>query len=378
MKQILYTSLLCFGFISSAEDISFNKDIRPILSDKCFACHGPDAHDIKGKLQLHTFDLAAKERHYTSKSGKKRILDAVIIPGNPEDSLLWERLITDDEDDIMPPLDSHKSLSKKEKATIKQWIKEGAEYEDHWSYESIALPNKKDSVDTLIEAKLSPLDLSLNKAADKITLIRRLSFDLRGLAPTQKEVDQFLADKSSNAWETLIDSFLKDQAYGEKMAVHWLDIVRYADTVGYHGDQNQRVYPYRDYVINAFNSNKGFDDFTREQLAGDLLQEKPSEEQLIASAYNRLNMMTSEGGAQAKEYLAKYSGDRVRTTTTAWMGSTLGCAECHDHKFDPFTAKDYYAFSAFFADIKQQGVYQGKDKKGYVYPPSCKLLISKR
>ena len=373
MKKLLMSSMLLPSLFMHAKEISFNKDIRPILSDKCFACHGPDAHDIKGKLQLHTSDLATKERHYTSKSGKKKILDAVIIPGNAKDSLLWERLITDDEDEIMPPPKSHKTLSQKEKETIKQWINNGAEYENHWSYEEVKTAKPNDSVDSLISENLKSSNLDLNKPADKITLIRRLSLDIRGLAPSQEEINAFLADKSSSAWEKLIDSYLADPAFGEKMAVHWLDIVRFADTVGYHGDQNQRVFPYRDYVIKSFNSNKGFDAFTREQLAGDLLQEKPTEEQLVATAYNRLNMMTSEGGAQAKEYLTKYAGDRVRTTTTAWMGSTLGCAECHDHKYDPFTAKDYYAFAAFFADIKQSGVYQGQDKYGYKYPPLLKV-----
>ncbi|MCM8536881.1 MAG: PSD1 and planctomycete cytochrome C domain-containing protein [Lentisphaeraceae bacterium] len=356
--------LLLFSLFVRAEDIDFNRQIRPILSDKCFFCHGPDETDIKGKLQLHTLEAAMK------KLGKKKNRQA-LIPGDLDKSEMWQRIITDDEDDVMPPLDSHKTLTQKEKDLLKEWIKQGAKYDDHWSYKPIE-KQAVSSIDTQLKSVLSKKGLSIAGKAEKRTLIRRLSFDLRGLPPTIQEIDSYLKDTSAKATEKLVDTFLADSHYGERMAAFWLDLVRFADSVGYHGDQVQKVYPYRDYVINAFNKNKKFDDFTREQLAGDLLPNR-KDEYLVASCYNRLNMMTQEGGAQPKEYIAKYGADRVRTTTNAWLGSTVGCAECHDHKYDPFLAKDFYAFKAFFADVKQVGRYGGdfpplayiKDKENY-------------
>jgi hypothetical protein len=375
LKYFALASGLSFLFTLSAEEkVKFNKDIRPILSDKCFACHGPDAHDIKGKLQLHTATHATEERHYTTKSGKKRRRDAAIIPGDIESSLVWERIISDDEDEVMPPIDSHKPLSKEEKLLIKRWIEQGAEYEEHWSYSKVQKP-KQLSVDACVEGQLKSQGLSLSNEADRRTLIRRLSFDLRGLPPSREEISQFLKDQSPKAYENLVDAFLSSPHYGEKMAAGWLDLVRYGDTSGFHSDVRIDLYPYREYVINAFNSNKSFADFTKEQLAGDLL-ENPSEEQKIATAYNRLNLMTQEGGAIEEEYLVKSQGDRIRATSVTWLGSTLGCAECHDHKYDPFTAKDYYAFGAFFADVKQVGVYNDLAKKGLAgasFPPVLRV-----
>ena len=350
--MIRYVVLFMFlpWWAVSSEKIDFNRQIRPILSDKCFFCHGPDAHEIKGDLQLHTFELATK------KLGKKKNRQA-LVPGKPEQSEIWKRIITDDEDDIMPPEESHKSLKPEEKALIKKWIEQGGEYQKHWAYQDLP-DTASQSIDTILAGHLEKLGHKAQGEADKRTLIRRLSFDLRGLPPTRQEIDKFVNDKSPQAWEKLVDRILADKHYGERMAVFWLDLVRFADTVGYHGDQNQNVYPYRDYVIRAFNSNKKFDTFTREQLAGDLLP-NAGDEQYVASCYNRLNMMTQEGGAQPKEYLAKYGADRVRTVGTVWMGITTGCAECHDHKYDPFTAKDFYSLKAFFADIKQVGRYGG-------------------
>ena len=348
--MIRYVVLLFLlpSWVMSVEKIDFNRQIRPILSDKCFFCHGPDAHEIKGDLQLHTFELATK------KLGKKKNRQA-LVPGKPEQSEIWKRIITDDEDDIMPPEEYHKSLKPEEKELIKKWIEQGGEYQKHWAYQKV--PNTaNENIDSLLAKRLAKLGQKTQGEADKRTLIRRLSFDLRGLPPTRQEIDQYLNDKSPKAWENLVDRILADKHYGERMAVFWLDLVRFADTVGYHGDQNQNVFPYRDYVIRAFNNNKKFDTFTREQLAGDLLP-NPGDEQFIASCYNRLNMMTQEGGAQPKEYIAKYGADRVRTVGTVWMGTTTGCAECHDHKYDPFTAKDFYSLKAFFADIKQVGRY---------------------
>ena len=350
MKRFLVLFFILPSWLFSADTIDFNRQIRPILSDKCFFCHGPDAHEIKGDLQLHTFELA------TQKLGKKKNRQA-LIPGDPENSEIWKRIVTNDEDDIMPPEESHKSLKPEEKELLKKWIEQGGKYEKHWAYQDIPA-TASENIDDLIAKELKQQGLGLQKEADKRTLIRRLSLDLRGLPPTREEIDQFIKDGSPKAWENLVDRMLADPHYGERMAVFWLDLVRFADTVGYHGDQNQDVFPYRDYVIRAFNKNKKFDTFTREQLAGDLLP-NAGDEQLVASCYNRLNMMTQEGGAQPKEYLAKYGADRVRTIGTVFLGSTIGCAECHDHKYDPITAKDFYSMKAFFADIKQVGRYGG-------------------
>ncbi len=250
-------------------------------------------------------------------------------------------------------------------ALLERWVEEGAKYEPHWAYvapakvESPTVQNApwvRNPVDKFILAGLEKDGLQPSPEADRPTLIRRLSFDLVGLPPIPEEVDVFEKDASPDAYEKLVDRLLSSPHYGERLAVYWLDLVRFADTVGYHGDQDAEVWPYRDYVINAFDSNMPFDRFTVEQLAGDLLT-NATLQQRVASAYNRLNMVTREGGAQAKEYLAKYAADRVRTTTSVWLASTLGCAQCHDHKFDPFSSKDFYRFAAFFADIKEQGVY---------------------
>jgi hypothetical protein len=350
------------------DKVEFNKHIRPIFSGTCFNCHGPDKHEVKGKLQLHTFSDATK------KLGKKKNRQA-IVPGKPELSIAWQRISTDDKDDIMPPADFHHVLSDRDKQLVKKWIEQGANYQAHWAYEPIrkfpeinSLPKK---IDSLIVKNLKSIGLTTQNALDeKRVLIRRLSFDLRGMPPSQIEVETFFKDQSAEAWEKVVDSFLATPAYGERLAVHWFDVVRYSNSVGFHGDQTLSSAPYRDYVINAFNSNMPYDRFTREQLAGDLLP-KPTQDQLIATAYNRLNKVTKEGGAQAGEYLAKYASDRVANVSAVWLGSTLGCAECHDHKYDPFTAKDFYTMAAFFADIQQKGVYSGGNNG--TFAPSIKV-----
>jgi hypothetical protein len=368
--------------------INYNRDIRPILSDNCFHCHGNDKHKIKGKLLLNDRDAAIKRK--------------AIVPGKPDDSSLVERILSADADDLMPPPESQKTLSDKQKALLKRWVAEGAEYQPHWAYITPVRPpvpavganadaattatTGRNPIDAFVRAELLKRKMDLSLEADRRTLLRRLSLDLVGLPPTPAEVDAFVADKSPGAYEKQVDRLMASPHYGERMAVPWLDAVRYADTVGYHGDQNQNVFPYRDYVINAFNHNKPFDVFTAEQLAGDLMPDpahpKPTQEQLVASGFNRLNMMTREGGAQAKEYLAKYQADRVRTVSMTWLGSTFGCAECHDHKFDPISAKDFYSLSAFFADVRQWGVYADysytpvPDLRGYnndyPFPPEIK------
>jgi hypothetical protein len=362
--------LLCLLIVetSAADKVKFNRDIRPIMSDTCFHCHGPDKSSRKAGLRLDIREEALKP----AKSG-----GLPIVPGKPEQSEIITRIFTTDEDDLMPPDEAHKTLTPSQKETFKRWVAEGAEYEAHWAYTPLVRPavptiqnskfNIQNSIDAFILAKLSEQKIEPSAAADKRTLLRRLSLDLTGLPPTTQEIDAFLADTSDRAYETQVDRLMKSPHYGERMAVWWLDVARFTDTVGFHGDQNQRIFPYRDYVIKAFNENKRFDQFTVEQLAGDLLP-KPTTEQLVATGFNRLNMVTREGGAQPKEYLAKYGAERVRTVGGAWLGSTLGCSECHDHKFDPFTAKDFYTMQAYFADVQQWGVYAD-----YGYTPNPEL-----
>ena len=335
--------------------VDYNRDIKPILSNNCYACHGPDAKQVKGGLRLNSFRAATTEL----KSGER-----AIVPGDLVESALVHRVTTDDADERMPPADSNKKLTARQIALLKKWVKQGGEYAKHWAYvppKKTAAPKveqkgfTQNNIDRFILARMKTKGSAPAAAADRRTLIRRLSFDLTGLPPTWAQVRVFVNDKSPNAYEKLVDRLMASPQYGERMAVFWLDQVRYADTMGYHSDNDQTKPLYRDYVIKAFNSNLPYDRFTREQLAGDLLPKRTGE-QLIASGYNRLNMTTREGGAQPKEYTAKYLADRVRNASTVWMASTLGCSECHDHKFDPFTAKDFYSFGAFFADLEETPV----------------------
>ena len=345
--------------LAAPAELRYNRDIRPILSDHCFACHGPDKNHREADLRLDVREAAIEAK--------------AIVPGNPEASLLFERLHTEDEDDLMPPPEFKKPLSEAQKTLLTEWIRQGAPYEPHWAYTPLVRPTAPTDdhpVDAFLRARLAELGTDLSPPADPRTLLRRLSLDLTGLPPAPREIDRFLAEHARDpvaAVDALIQRLFASPHFGERWAVWWLDVARFADTVGFHGDQNQRIFPYRDYVIAAFNANKRFDQFTLEQLAGDLLPQ-PSTEQLVATGFNRLNMMTREGGAQPKEYLAKYQADRVRTVGSTWLGATLGCAECHDHKFDPFTMRDFYALSAYFADIKQFGVYAS-----YGYTPNEEL-----
>jgi hypothetical protein len=344
---------------AAPKKLRYNRDIRPILSDNCFFCHGPDKNHRAADLRLDVREEAVKA--------------GAIIPGDPAKSSLVDRIYTHDEDDLMPPEESKKTLSESQKNLLKQWVIEGAEYEAHWAYTPLAKPalpagaGDSSPVDAFVIKELAEHEAKPSAEADRRTLIRRVSLDLTGLPPTPQEVEAFANDNAPEAYERLVERLLKSPRFGERWAVWWLDAVRYADTVGFHGDQNQRIFPYRDYVIGAFNSNKRFHQFTIEQLAGDLLP-KPTTEQLVATGFNRLNMMTREGGAQPKEYLAKYQADRVRTVGSAWLGATMGCAECHDHKFDPITQKDFYTLSAYFGDVKQFGVYAN-----YGYTPNPEL-----
>jgi hypothetical protein len=367
IRLLLFMPLVLPGFpglngLAATNDIQFNRDIRPILSESCFSCHGPDKNVRKAKLRLDVREVAIERE--------------AIVPGKPDESKVVEHIFATDPDEIMPPPKSRKNLTEAQKELLKKWIAAGAEYQPHWAYIQPQRPEVpqtrnpqwvRNPIDAFILHSLENKKIRPSREADKAELLRRLSLDLIGLPPTVEEASAYLADKSPKAYERQVDRLLASPHFGERMAVPWLDLVRYADTVGYHGDQNVNVFPYRDYVIDAFNRNKPFDQFTIEQIAGDLLPH-PSKETLVATAFNRLNMMTREGGAQPKEYLAKYAGDRVRTLSMAWLGSTMGCAECHDHKFDPFSTKDFYQMEAFFADVKQWGVYQD-----YGYTPNPEL-----
>lgn len=353
--------LLFASRLGVAAEIDFNRDVRPILSDYCYACHGPDQEQRQADLRLDT-----QEGALTDLGGY-----AAITPGNLEQSELIRRIFARD-DEAMPPPDHPKQLNESQKATLRAWIEQGAYWKTHWAYEKpIRIPTpsilRTDDADNWIDAfvlhELEKRDIAPARRSDPITLLRRLSFDLIGLPPTPEEADAFVANDSDTRYEATVDRLMGSPHFGERLAMVWLDLVRYADSVGYHGDQDVSVSPFRDYVISAFNDNLPFDQFTREQLAGDLL-ESPTQRELVASGYNKLGMMSAEGGVQPEEYLAKYAADRVRNASTVWLGSTLGCAECHNHKFDPFTTQDFYRFAAYFADIKERGLYSGANRDG--------------
>jgi len=338
----------------ASRPIEFNRDIRPILSDTCFVCHGPDNNLRKADLRLDREEDVLAERE-----GRR-----VIVPGRPEQSELYIRISAADAKKRMPPRKHNKHLTPEQIDLFRRWIEQDGKYQKHWSLiaakrsdapetKNTAWP--RNAVDRFTLARMESAGLSPSPAADRRTLIRRLNFDLTGLPPAPAEVDAFIADADPRAYEKLVERVLRSPHFGERLAIYWLDQVRFADTAGYHSDNPRDLYLYRDYVIGAFNDNMPFDRFTTEQLAGDLLP-GTAREQKIASGYNRLLQTTEEGGAQAKEYTAKYAADRVRNVSTVWLGFTLGCAECHDHKFDPITTREFYGFEAFFADINERAV----------------------
>jgi hypothetical protein len=328
--------------------LSFSREIRPILADSCFTCHGADAGQRQADLRLDVRAVAVK---------------SVIVPGKSAESPLMKRIASKDPDEQMPPPGSKKpQLSPATIAKIRRWIDEGAKYETHWAYIAPARPPvpkiaersvtdwARNSIDKFVAAGYAQQKLSPSPDADPRTLLRRLRFDLTGLPPSPEEADTFARDPSPAAYQQTVDRLLAAPQFGERMAMYWLDAVRYADSGGYHSDNERTVWLFRDYVIQAFNENKPFDRFTIEQLAGDLLP-SATREQKIASGYNRLLQTTEEGGAQAKEYTAKYAADRVRSASSVWLGSSMVCCQCHDHKYDPFTTRDFYSFAAFFADV---------------------------
>ncbi len=334
---------------ASAAPLSFNHDIRPILSDNCFYCHGPDASHRQADLRLDIRDDA--------------VAAGAIVPGKPAESTIVSRIQSAEASELMPPPESHKKLDAKQKALLAQWIAEGAEYQKHWAYEKpvkAEVPAGAHGVDHLVQKRLAEVGLAPSPEADRRTLIRRLSFDLLGLPPAPDEVTAFEQDTSSDAYARLVERLLASPHYGERMATGWLDVVRFADTIGYHSDTPRNVWPYRDWVIKSFNDNQPFDQFTIHQVAGDLVPDA-SQESRVGSAFNRLLLSTEEGGAQAKDYEARMLTDRVRAIGAAWLGQTTGCAQCHDHKFDPFTTRDFYALGAFFADIQEPIIGRRED-----------------
>ena len=336
--------------VALPEKIEFNRDVRPILSDKCFHCHGPDASHRKGKLRLDVREEALQREAF--------------VPGQPDASELLARIRSPHEDEVMPPPESNKRLSARDKLVLEHWIQQGAGYQKHWAYEppvKAPVPLGANGVDVLVARRLEKVGLPQAPEADRRTLIRRLHFDLLGLPPTAAEVAAFENDRSPKAYESLVERVLANPHYGERMAMGWLDVVRFADTIGYHSDNPRNVWPYRDWVIRSFNANKRFDRFTLEQIAGDLLPDATRETR-VGSAFNRLLLSTEEGGAQPKDYEARMLADRVRAIGTAWLGQTTGCAQCHDHKFDPISTRDFYALGAFFADVKELSV--GRREEG--------------
>src|SRR3954447_13619837 len=336
---------------ASARPISFDADIRPILAENCFACHGPDETQRKAKLHFDTRDGAYSRPN-------------VIIPGDTARSRIIQRITNDDPDEHMPPPDSGHALTARQIALITRWIAEGARWDMHWAYVPSTRPELpairqqqwvRNPIDRFVLARLEQDGLQPSPEADKATLLRRVTYDLTGLPPTPAEIDAFLADRSPEAYEKRVDALLKSPHYGERMAVPWLDTARYADTHGYHIDSLREMWHWRDWVIDAFNRNMPFDQFTIEQLAGDLIPNATTS-QKIASGFNRNHMINFEGGAIPEEYQVEYVVDRVEATSATWMGLTMCCARCHDHKYDPIRQKEFYRFYAFFNNVSEKGL----------------------
>ncbi len=354
----------------AADTVEFNRDVRPILSAKCFECHGPDEQSRKAELRMDIAD--------TSDGPFREQDEAIIKPGDVDASTLWSRVTTSDDDLVMPPVDSHKErLSDRELEIIRQWIQQGAEYESFWAFvppKPQEAPTVTDAawnsnrIDRFVRARLDQLGRVPKNQADKRTLIRRVTFDLTGLPPTLDEIAAFRADDSDTAFQTVVDRLLSSPHYGEHMARYWLDVVRFADTNGIHHDHYREMTPYRDWIIRAFNDNLRFDDFVRYQLAGDLF-EQPTIDQQIASGFNRLHLVIDVGTALPEESFTRNVVDRVNSVGTAFLGLTVGCAVCHDHKYDPITQRDYFQLYAFFNNIDATPETPGRN----IHPPFIRL-----
>ncbi|MCR9295883.1 MAG: DUF1549 domain-containing protein, partial [bacterium] len=365
--------LACFTFAvaaQSAESLDFSRDVLPILSDRCFFCHGPDSSHREADLRLDVQEAAH---------------EWVVVPGKPDESELIRRVFSSDPDEVMPPPAAKIPLNESEKAILREWVESGAAYGQHWAFTPVRRPlvlspgadegtgsdsaqtqaakgskaansGRLHPIDVLVQDRLRELGLTPSGEADRVTLIRRLSFDLTGLPPTIDEIDRFVGDADPNAYENLVGRLLQSSRFGERMAVDWLDVARYADTYGYQNDRYRDMWPWRDWVIGAFNDNLGYDEFITWQLAGDLLPNATSE-QILATAFNRNHRQTNEGGSVEEEFRAEYVADRVNTFGAAFLGLTLECARCHDHKYDPITQREYYQLAAFFNSIDESGLY---------------------
>lgn len=334
----------------SPRDVDFDAQIKPILSDRCYFCHGPDANNRKAELRL---DREADAKDYA------------IIPGKPDESELYRRITSDDPAERMPPPKSKLSLTKQEKEQIKRWIEQGAPWQEHWAFtppRDVKIPEVKskdwvrNEIDAFILHRIEEATLPPSEPASKERLIRRVTFDLTGLPPTLEEVDAFLKDDSPRAYEKLVDRLVKSERFGERMAADWLDVARYSDTYGFQVDRDRFVWPWRDWVIRAFNKNLPYDEFITQQLAGDLLP-NATDDQILATTFQRLHPQKVEGGSVPEEFRIEYVADRTQTFGTAFLGLTLECCRCHDHKYDPISQKEYYQFSAFFDKIDEAGLY---------------------
>ncbi len=352
MRRLVAIALLS-SLPATAAELSFNRDIRPILSDHCYACHGFDKAARKADLRLDNVE------------GATAVIDGAraIVPGDPAASEAMKRMLSTDPEEMMPPPKAKKPIKPEDVATIKQWIAQGAKYEGHWAFTppvrpavpKVAAPGGMNAIDAFILSRLEREGLKPAAPADKVTLLRRVTYDLTGLPPTPAEIDAFLSDQAPEAYEKVVDRLLQSPRYGEKMAVHWLDLARYADTHGYHLDSGRTMWPWRDWVIAAFNKNQPFDQFVRWQLAGDLLPEHLPEQKL-ATGFVRNNMINFEGGAIAEEYLNAYLVDRVNTFGTVFLGLSVNCTQCHDHKYDPLTQREFYQLYAYFNAVPERGL----------------------
>ena len=337
------------------DEISFNRDIRPILSDRCFKCHGPDAENQKSDFRLDT------REHATAELG-----DGFygIVPGNLDESDVHWRIWEDFEEDVMPPPDSNLTLSDEEKKLLDRWIEQGAPYDTHWSLKplpkEVEIPTTesdwgRNALDPFIEQGFATNGVKAAEETPKAKWLRRVSFDLTGLPPTIEEVEAFLADDSEQAYEAVVDRLLASDAYAERMTSEWLDVARYSDSNGYQRDHERRVWPWRDWVIRSFQENMPYDKFVTTQLAGDLFPDA-SQDDILATAFNRLHGHLMEGGIVPEEYRVEYVADRTHTFGSAFLGLTMECTRCHDHKYDPLSMKDYYSLSSFFANIEEAGL----------------------
>ena len=353
---ILAALLFGFGLEAEAAPIDFNKQIRPILSDRCFLCHGPDADNRKAGLRLDVRDEALKK----TDSGRQ-----AIHPEKPMESEIIRRILSTDPDEVMPPPSAKLTVTDDEKAVLQQWISEGAPYAKHWAFQPIVkakLPEVKQDaqvetpVDRFIQSKLEEHELALLPEATRERLIRRVTFDITGLPPTLDEIDRFVRDTSPDAYEKWVDRLLRRETYGERMAAEWMDVARYSDSYGYQVDRDRFVWPWRDWVIQAFNENRPYDQFVTEQLAGDLLP-NATNDQILATTFNRLHSQKVEGGSVEEEFRIEYVSDRTHTFGTAFLGLTLECSRCHDHKYDPLSQREYYQLTSFFANIDEAGLY---------------------